>query len=260
MTDKSSFTLPRDNKGSPMEQQQNEQADPSVLVSKLKSQLTEHSAREAELLCKLKRKEEEVQTLLGELQSMAQKLDASADASSQRRFLDPALNALYRDMKKEIGEKDEIIANLRDELDATSFTPNSMTGKRLVAKCRALQLENEELGRQLQQGRVEQYETEILVQRKLITELRGAMQESDDFVISLDHELEEMQDIVLRLQAKLSWYEEKYGPIPPDANFPSMNDLSDKLASQPSSNETDATKDIDMGFVQKEETVRDAKS
>jgi hypothetical protein len=51
----------------------------------------------------------------------------------------------------------------------------SATGKKLVAKLRALQQENEELGRQLRQGRVEQYEVEIALQRKMVEELKTAL-------------------------------------------------------------------------------------
>ncbi|RUO95297.1 hypothetical protein BC936DRAFT_144607, partial [Jimgerdemannia flammicorona] len=49
----------------------------------------------------------------------------------------------------------------------------AITGKKLIAKCKALRLENEELGRQLRQGRVEQYEIELALQRRLIEELKG---------------------------------------------------------------------------------------
>lgn len=52
----------------------------------------------------------------------------------------------------------------------------SITGKKLVAKLLALQNENEELGRQLRQGRVEQYEIEIALQRKVIDELKQGLE------------------------------------------------------------------------------------
>ncbi len=52
----------------------------------------------------------------------------------------------------------------------------SITGKKLVAKLLALQNENEELGRQLRQGRVEQYEIEIALQRKVIDELKHGLE------------------------------------------------------------------------------------
>jgi len=46
----------------------------------------------------------------------------------------------------------------------------------LIAKLKALQSENEELGRQLRQGRVEQYEVEISLQRKMINELKASLE------------------------------------------------------------------------------------
>ncbi|CAJ0627174.1 15461_t:CDS:2 [Entrophospora sp. SA101] len=121
-----------------------------------------------DLLIKLVKKEEEVQNLLGELQTLSQTLapEFSYEPAYRKKFLDPAINALFRTMKMELEEKDKTIENLKRELDGVGFTPNSITGKKLVEKLRTLQNENEELGRQLRQGRVEQYEVEIALQRK----------------------------------------------------------------------------------------------
>ncbi|RUS19963.1 hypothetical protein BC937DRAFT_86653 [Endogone sp. FLAS-F59071] len=126
------------------------------------------------LSIQLAKKEEEVHTLLSELHSLAQPLNPDAE-SLKKKFLDPAVNALFRAMRKEIEDKDATITDLRDELEGVTFTPNSITGKKLIAKCKALRLENEELGRQLRQGRVEQYEVELALQRRLIEELKSGM-------------------------------------------------------------------------------------
>ncbi|CAG8500909.1 6783_t:CDS:2 [Ambispora leptoticha] len=143
------------------------------------------------------RQEEEVQNLLGELQTLSQTLtpDFTFDPALRKKFLDPAINALFRTMKKELEEKEKMIEDLRNELDGISFTPNSITGKKLVAKLRALQHENEELGRQLRQGRVEQYEVEIAMQRKVIDELKAGLEESDAQSLLMDEENERLQDI-----------------------------------------------------------------
>ena len=49
----------------------------------------------------------------------------------------------------------------------------SVTGKKLMSKCRALIQENQQLGKQLSQGRIAQLEAEIALQKKYSLELKG---------------------------------------------------------------------------------------
>ncbi|CAG8706727.1 3791_t:CDS:2, partial [Cetraspora pellucida] len=187
-------------------------------TSTQQSQQTQYSINQEstqDLLVRLTKKEEEIQSLLGELQNLSQTLtpDFTFDQSFRKKFLDPAINLLFRTMKKELEDKNKIIESLQHELEGVKFTPNSITGKKLVTKLRALQDENEELGRQLRQGRVEQYEVEIALQRKMIYELKQSLEESDNQLISMDNEMERLQDLVFRLRAKVKLYEDKFGPL-----------------------------------------------
>lgn len=84
-----------------------------------------------------------------------------------------------------------------------TFSSDSYTGKRLVERLRALQEENEELGRQLHQGRVEQYQVEISLQRRLNSELTAALEDSKKLAASLDAELHHQVDTITELNAKL---------------------------------------------------------
>lgn len=43
---------------------------------------------------------------------------------------------------------------LQDNINAVIFTPNSKMGKMLMAKCKTLQEENEEIGNQASEGKV----------------------------------------------------------------------------------------------------------
>lgn len=43
---------------------------------------------------------------------------------------------------------------LQDNVNAVNFTPQSKMGKMLMAKCRTLQEENEEIGNQAKEGKV----------------------------------------------------------------------------------------------------------
>lgn len=51
-------------------------------------------------------------------------------------------------------EKDKKIKEVQDNIAAVSFTPQSKMGKMLMAKCRTLQEENEEIGNQANEGKV----------------------------------------------------------------------------------------------------------
>ena len=50
----------------------------------------------------------------------------------------------------------------------------SVTGKKLMAKCRSLLQENQELGRQISQGRVAQLEAEVALHKKCNMEIKAA--------------------------------------------------------------------------------------
>lgn len=53
-----------------------------------------------------------------------------------------------------VEEKDKRVKELQDNIAAVAFTPQSKMGKMLMAKCRTLQEENEEIGNQANEGKV----------------------------------------------------------------------------------------------------------
>lgn len=53
-----------------------------------------------------------------------------------------------------VEEKDKKIKELQENIAAVNFTPQSKMGKMLMAKCRTLQEENEEIGSQSGEGKV----------------------------------------------------------------------------------------------------------
>ncbi|PHU06655.1 FKBP12-interacting protein of 37 kDa [Capsicum chinense] len=53
-----------------------------------------------------------------------------------------------------VEEKDKKVKELQDKIAAVNFTPESKVGKMLMAKCRTLQEENEEIGNQANEGKV----------------------------------------------------------------------------------------------------------
>lgn len=64
------------------------------------------------------------------------------------------------------------ILQAQNELSAWKFTPDSNTGKRLMAKCRLLYQENEELGRMTSNGRMAKLEGDLALQKSFSEEVK----------------------------------------------------------------------------------------
>lgn len=169
---------------------------------RLKQQQQESTRRENVLVMRLATKEQEMQDLLTQIHDLKQ---AQNPSSIQLRstLLDPAVNLLFQRMKTDLDFEKEKLEQAQNDLSAWKFTPDSVTGKKLMAKCRMLIQENQELGRQLSQGRVAQLEAELALQKKYSDELKGSQDELNDFVIQLDEEVEGMQSTILTLQQQL---------------------------------------------------------
>ncbi|XP_068148234.1 pre-mRNA-splicing regulator female-lethal(2)D isoform X2 [Drosophila tropicalis] len=118
-------------------------------------------------------------------------------------LLDPAVNLLFERLKKELKATKAKLEETQNELSAWKFTPDSNTGKRLMAKCRLLYQENEELGKMTSNGRLAKLETELAMQKSFSEEVKKSQSELDDFLQELDEDVEGMQSTILFLQQEL---------------------------------------------------------
>jgi hypothetical protein len=73
----------------------------------------------------------------------------------------------------------------------------------LLAKCRVLQEENDEFGRQLSEGTLSTHKIELNLLKELVAELKRNLSESNEFVLQLDSEVEMMQSRIFELQQQL---------------------------------------------------------
>ncbi|KAL0967741.1 hypothetical protein UPYG_G00256310 [Umbra pygmaea] len=169
---------------------------------KLKQQQQEASRRENILVMRLATKEQEMQECTTQIQYLKQAQQPSA-AQLRSSMVDPAINLFFLKMKGELEQTKDKLEQAQNELSAWKFTPDSQTGKKLMAKCRMLIQENQELGRQLSQGRIAQLEAELALQKKYSEELKSSQDELNDFIIQLDEEVEGMQSTILVLQQQL---------------------------------------------------------
>jgi hypothetical protein len=121
----------------------------------------------------------------------------------QKALVDPAVNLVFERMRKEVEEASQKVSEMQSELSAWKFTPDSTTGKRLMAKCRLLYQENEELGKMISSGKVAKLEGEVALQKNFAEEVKKSQSEIDDFLIELDEDFEGMQTTIIGLQTQL---------------------------------------------------------
>jgi len=118
-------------------------------------------------------------------------------------LLEPTVNVVINKLTKELETTKTRLEESQSELSAWKFTQDSQTGKQLMARCRTLLKENEELGKQISQGRIAKLEGEIALEKKLVEEMRVAQNETEQFVMELDDDTEGLQATVYLLQQQL---------------------------------------------------------
>jgi len=162
----------------------------------------ESTKREQLLIMRLTAKEQEIQ----EMNTQLAEIKAAQSPSSallRSTLLDPAVNLVIDKLtkqcdklKKEVEEKDQ-------ELVAWKFTPDSASGKRLMARCRQLHQENEDLGRMIASGKLSKLESELALQKNLTETFKQNEVEMEDFIAELDEDVEGLQSTVVVLQQQL---------------------------------------------------------
>lgn len=170
--------------------------------SRIQQQFTDAQRREKILMRRLANKEQEFQDYVSQIAEY-KAAQAPGPAALRSALLDPAVNLLFEKLKKELQATKAKLEDTQQELSAWKFTPDSNTGKRLMAKCRLLYQENEELGKMTSNGRLAKLETELAMQKSFAEEVKKSQSELDDFLQELDEDVEGMQSTILFLQQEL---------------------------------------------------------
>lgn len=143
--------------------------------------------------------------------------------------MDPAINILFKKFKMELQSTRAKLEETQNELSAWKFTPDSNTGKRLMAKCRLLYQENEDLGKMTSNGRLSILQSDIALQKSFSEEVKKSQSgkillfyrfnilltflfeflELDDFLQELDEDVEGMQSTIFFLQQELKTAKER---------------------------------------------------
>ena len=162
----------------------------------------ETSRREQMLVMRLTGKEQELQEMSAQIAELKAS-QAPSSAQLRQTLLDPAVNLVIQRLTKECDQQKKAAEEAQNELAAWKFTPDSATGKRLMAKCRQLYQENEDLGKMIASGRLAKLEGELALQKNLTEEMKKNQHEMDEFMAELDEDVEGMQSTIYYLQQQL---------------------------------------------------------
>ncbi|XP_065155167.1 pre-mRNA-splicing regulator female-lethal(2)D isoform X2 [Atheta coriaria] len=182
--------------------QEGELSDLRQNYERTKVQLTESQQREKLLVRRLAAKEQEMQDYVCQVTELKTS-QAPTTASLRSTLLDPAVNSLLQLLRAELQKTKAKLEETQNDLSAWKFTPDSNTGKRLMAKCRLLYQENEDLGKITSSGRIAILEGDLALQKKFTEEVRQSQLELDSFLADFDEDVEGMQSTIMFLQQEL---------------------------------------------------------
>lgn len=167
---------------------------------RIKQQYAESQHREKVLVRRLASKEQEIQDYVSQITELK---SSHASLNGRPTLVDPAVNVLIQRLKQELTSTKARLEETQNELSAWKFTPDSNTGKKLMAKCRLLHQENEDLGRMTSSGRIAKLEGDLALQKSFSEEVKKSQSELDEILQELDEDVEGMQSTVLFLQQEL---------------------------------------------------------
>lgn len=121
-------------------------------------------------------------------------------------LVDPAINLIFKKLRNELNATKAKLEETQNELTAWKFTADSNVGKRLMAKCRLLYQENEELGKIVSNGRLQ---NDIEIHKSLCEDLKRSQVDFEGIIQDLDLDVEGFASNIILLQQNLKVLEEK---------------------------------------------------
>lgn len=168
----------------------------------LKEQLEKAKKKEAAFIVKFAKREQEI----AELKSAVRELRAQLKPPSlqaRKLLLDPAIHEEFTRLKNLVEEKEKKVKELQDQITAVSFTTQSKMGKMLMAKCRTLQEENEEIGNLASEGKLHDLGMKLALQKSQNADLRSQLEGLFKHIEGLTNDVEKSNETALIMQEKL---------------------------------------------------------
>ncbi|XP_010908568.1 FKBP12-interacting protein of 37 kDa isoform X3 [Elaeis guineensis] len=167
----------------------------------LKEQLEKAKKREAAFIVTFAKREQEIADLKSAVRDLKTQLRPPS-MQTRRLLLDPAIHEEFTRLKNLVEEKEKKIKELQDNVAAVNFTTSSKLGQMLVAKCRTLQEENEEIGAMASEGKIHELGMKIAVLKSQNTELRSQF-DVYKHMEGLTNDVDRSNEMVYILQEKL---------------------------------------------------------
>ncbi|RDY10569.1 FKBP12-interacting protein of 37 kDa [Mucuna pruriens] len=168
----------------------------------LREQLEKAKKKEAAFIVTFAKREQEIAELKSAVRDLKVQLKPPS-MQARRLLLDPAVHEEFTRLKNLVEEKDKKVKELQDNIAAVSFTPQSKMGKMLMAKCRTLQEENEEIGNQASEGKIHELGLKLALQKSQNAQLRSQFEGLQKHMEGLTNDVERSNEMVLVLQNKL---------------------------------------------------------
>ncbi|CAF0739979.1 unnamed protein product [Rotaria sordida] len=122
----------------------------------------------------------------------------------RQTYLDPSINLIYGQMRDEIEQSRKARDEAQNELHSWQFTPDSKTGKMLMARCKKLLEENEQLGKIVSSDNVAKLEGEIALQNQLLSNIKDTQKDYEDIMLDMDTNMDAMSSTLLHMRQQLT--------------------------------------------------------
>ncbi|XP_057864014.2 FKBP12-interacting protein of 37 kDa isoform X2 [Cryptomeria japonica] len=168
----------------------------------LKEQLEKARKKEAAFIVNFAKREQEITELKAAVRDLKSQLKLPS-LKARRLLLDPAIHEEFTRLKSAAEEKDKKIKELEENLAAVNFTTQSRMGKLLMAKCRTLQEENDEIGMMASEGKIHELGMKLKLQKNQNFELRRQIQELLDYMEMLEEGVNKSNELVNTMKKQL---------------------------------------------------------
>ncbi|XP_077219813.1 FKBP12-interacting protein of 37 kDa-like [Tasmannia lanceolata] len=168
----------------------------------LREQLEKAKKKEAAFIVTFAKRDQEIAELKSALRDLKVQLKPPS-MQARRLLLDPAIHEEFTRLKNLVEEKDKKVKELQDSIAAVNFTSQSKMGKMLMAKCRTLQEENEEVGQLHSEGKIHELSMKLALQKSQNAELRTQFEGLCKYMEGLTNDVDKSNEMVLILQQRL---------------------------------------------------------
>ncbi|XP_009601032.1 FKBP12-interacting protein of 37 kDa [Nicotiana tomentosiformis] len=183
----------------------------------LREQLERAKKKESAFIVTFAKREQEIAELKSAVRDLRAQLKPPS-MQARKLLLDPAIHEEFTRLKNLVEEKDKKVKELHDNIAAVNFTPQSKMGKMLMAKCRTLQEENEEIGNQANEGKMHELTMKLALQKSQNAELKSQFEGLCKQIEGLTNDVERSNEMVLILQEKLEEKDEEISKLKEELN------------------------------------------